>query len=116
MFTAAELQALLIGGGSAVGVSMAGIGAYKFFSAGAHQIRRIPASLERGAEAMERGVKAIENQSAILTQVLELKDLTIKMLGQIAEVRNEREEIGRELRIMSRRIESTYGDEAKTES
>ena len=103
--SAVELKELLVGAGAFMVSTMSGIGIYRFFSSGARQITRIPHSLERSAEANERMVRAVEAQSSILTQVLEVKDLQLKMLTEIQQVREERQEIGRELRIMSRKIE-----------
>jgi len=100
-----ELQALLLGAGGFVGTSMAGAGAYRLFSIASRGIMRIPASLERGADALERSVKAMELQNAVSAQVVELKGLMTATRDDIQKVMLERQEIGRELRIMSRKIE-----------
>lgn len=105
MISASGVQAILLGAGGFFGSTMAGVGVFRLFNAGAEQIKRIPSSLERQAEAAERTALAIEDQSVVLSQVLELKGLLMTTNAEIKTIRGEREEIGRELRIMRRRIE-----------
>jgi hypothetical protein len=105
VISATEIQALLLGAGGFVGTSMAGIGAYRLFSGASRGVLRVPASLERGADALERTVKALETQNAVTAQVVELKGLMMATREDIQKIMSEREGIGRELRIMSRKIE-----------
>lgn len=118
MMHAEAVRDLLMGAGGFVGMSMTGVGAYRLLSKLAQKFTRVPDVLEMGvkalnraAEAQENSVKALRDQSAILDQVVETKDLVVKALGQISEVRDERELISRELRLMSRRIESYSREE-----
>jgi hypothetical protein len=105
MINAPEIQALLLGAGGFVGTSVAGLGAYRFFAGASRGVMRIPVSLERGAVALERSVKAAEMNNAVATMVLELKGLIGATRDDIQKIMLERQEIGRELRIMSRKIE-----------
>ena len=58
-------------------------------------------------------VQAVETQNAVTDQVIELKGLLMATREEIQKIANEREQIGRELRLMSRKIEhvSSYGEE-----
>jgi hypothetical protein len=105
MVSAATVQALLLGSGGFLGTCMAGVGAFRLFSAATHGVLRVPASLEKGAEFMERAVHAVETQNAVTEQVMELKALLMATREEIMKMGNEREQIGRELRLMSRKIE-----------
>jgi exonuclease VII small subunit len=105
LVSATEIQALLLGAGGFVGTSMAGIGAYRLCAVASRGIMRIPTSLERGADALERSVRALEMQNAVSAQVVELKGLMTATRDDIQKIMLERQEIGRELRIMSRKIE-----------
>jgi hypothetical protein len=113
MISAAEIQAMLLGAGGFVGTSMAGIGAYRFFSRASNGVLTIPSSLQRGAEALERSVKVAETHNALSTTVTELKGMLTATREDIQKVMLERQEIGRELRIMSRKIEgfSCYAED-----
>jgi hypothetical protein len=113
MVSANEIQALLLGAGGFVGTSMAGLGAYRFFAGASHGIMRIPLSLERGADAMERSVKAAEMNNSVHATILELKGLLTATREDLHKIILERQEIGRELRIMSRKIGgfSSYGED-----
>ena len=84
---------------------MAGVGAYRLFSAATRGVMRVPACLDKGAESLERMVRAIETQNAVTDQVMELKALLMTTRDDILKIGNEREQIGRELRLMSRKIE-----------
>ena len=106
MISAAQIQAVLLGAGGFVGTSMAGIGAFRFFSRASNGVLNIPHTLERGADALERSVKAAETHNAINAVVLELKGMLSATRDDIQKVMLERQEIGRELRIMSRKIEA----------
>jgi exonuclease VII small subunit len=106
MISAAQIQAILLGAGGFVGTSMAGIGAFRFFSRASRGILTIPASLERGAEALERSVKAAELHNALSSTVMELKGMLSATREDIQKVILERQEIGRELRIISRKVEA----------
>ncbi len=105
MISADEIQALLLGSGGFVGTCMAGIGAYRLFSAATRGVMRVPVSLEKGAGCLERVVSAIETQNAVSNQVTELKGLLMTTREEILKIGSEREQIGRELRLMSRKIE-----------
>ena len=107
MISASAIQDLLLGAGGFVGTSMAGLGAYRFFAGAAQGFMKIPASLERGADALERSVKAAENHHAVEAKVVELKGLLTATREDIQKVMQERQEIGRELRIMSRKLEES---------
>ena len=113
MINANQIQALLLGSGGFIGTCMAGVGAYKMFSAATRGVLRVPASLEKGADCMERVVVAIETQNAVSNQVMELKGLLMATREEIMKISSERELIGRELRLMSRKIEafSCYAEE-----
>ena len=116
MISASTVQALLLGSGGFIGTSMAGVGAYRLFSAATRGVLRVPISLEKGVECMERAVHAVETQNAVSDQVTELKGLLMTTREEIIKMGNERELVGRELRLMSRKIEgfSCYAqDEAK---
>jgi hypothetical protein len=105
MISATEVQALLLGAGGFLGTSMAGVGAFRLFSAATRGVLRVPASLEKGAECLDRVVLAVETQNAVSDQVMELKGLLMTTREEIMKIGNEREQIGRELRLMSRKIE-----------
>jgi hypothetical protein len=113
MVSAPEIQALLLGAGGFVGTSVAGLGAYRFFAGASRGIMKIPATLQRGAEALERSVKAAEMNNAVSATVLELKGLLMATREDLHKIMLERQEIGRELRIMSRKIGgfSCYGED-----
>ena len=113
MISANQIQALLLGSGGFIGTSMAGVGAYKLFSAATRGVLWVPASLEKGADSLERVVAAIETQNAVSDQVMELKGLLMATREEIMKISNDRELIGRELRLMSRKIEafSSYAQE-----
>jgi len=116
MIPAREIQELLLGAGGFLGTCMAGVGAYRLFSAAATGVMRVPHSLEVGAASLERVVAAMETQNLVTDQVVELKGLLMTTREDILKISNEREMIGRELRLMSRKIEgfSCYGqDELK---
>jgi hypothetical protein len=106
MYSATEIQALLLGSGGFIGTCMAGVGAYRLFSAATRSALRIPGCLEKGVESLERMVRAVETQNAVTDQVTELKGLLMATREDILKVMSEREQIGRELRLMSRKIES----------
>jgi len=106
MFSANEIQALLLGSGGFLGTCMAGVGAYRLFSAATRGVLRVPASLEKGADSLERVVLAVETQNAVSDQVMELKGLLMATREEILKMGTEREQIGRELRLMSRKIEA----------
>jgi hypothetical protein len=105
MVSASEIQALLLGSGGFLGTCMAGVGAYRLFSAATRGVLRVPASLEKGAESLQRVVQAVESSNAVSDQVMELKGLLMATREEILKIGNEREQIGRELRLMSRKIE-----------
>lgn len=113
MFSASEIQDLLLGAGGFLGTCMAGVGAYRLFSAATRGVMRVPVSMEKGAECLERVVRAVETHNAISSQVAELKALLMTTREDIAKIGSEREQIGRELRLMSRKIEgfTCYGQE-----
>ena len=106
MISANEIQAILLGSGGFIGTCMAGVGAYKLFSAATRGVLRVPSSLEKGAECLDRLTGAVETQNAVSDQVTELKGLLMATREEILKISNERELIGRELRLMSRKIES----------
>jgi capsid protein len=105
MISAATVQALLLGSGGFIGTSMAGVGAFRLFTAATRGLLRVPISLEKGAEFMERAVQAVETQNEVTEQVMELKALLMTTREEILKIGAEREQIGRELRLMSRKIE-----------
>jgi hypothetical protein len=113
MFSATEVQALLLGSGGFIGTTMAGIGAYRLFSAATRGVMRVPSSLEVSAEFLGRVARAVETQNTVMDQVIELKGLLMTTREEILKMSNERELIGRELRLMSRKIEgfSCYAQE-----
>jgi len=113
MFSANEIQALLLGSGGFIGTCMAGVGAFRLFSAATRGVLRVPASLERGADSLERVVQAVEAQNAVSDQVTELKGLLMATREEIVKMCGDREQIGRELRLMSRKIEgfTCYAEE-----
>jgi hypothetical protein len=106
MVSAIEIQALLLGSGGFLGTCMAGVGAYRLFSAATRGVLRVPASLEKTADSMERMAHAVETQNAVSDQVMELKGLLMATREEILKMGSEREQIGRELRLMSRKIEA----------
>ncbi|MFZ0961671.1 MAG: hypothetical protein WAO35_12260 [Terriglobia bacterium] len=105
MISASQIEALLLGSGGFIGTCMAGVGAYRFFAAATHGVKRVPTSLERGADSLERVVRAVETQNMVSDQVTELKGLLMTTRDDILKLGSEREEFGRELRLMSRKIE-----------
>jgi hypothetical protein len=116
MVNAIEIQALLLGSGGFLGTCMAGVGAYRLFSAATRGVLRVPTCLEKSAESLERMARAVETQNAVSDQVMELKGLLMATREEILKIGGEREQIGRELRLMSRKIEtfSCYAmDESK---
>ncbi len=94
-----------MGAGGFLGASMAGVGAYRLFSGATRELLRIPGSLEKSAESLERVAGAIETQNLVSDQVMELKGLMMATREEVAKIAAEREQIGRELRLMSRKIE-----------
>ncbi len=105
MIAATEIQAVLMGAGGFLGASMAGVGAYRLFSGATRELTRIPGSLEKSAESLERMAQAVEMQNMVSDQVMELKGLMMATREEVAKIAAERELIGRELRLMSRKIE-----------
>jgi hypothetical protein len=105
MISASEIQAWMLGAGGFLGTSMAGVGAYRLFSGAARHVAQIPVSLERGADALERSAQASEMHNAVGAMVVELKAMLTATREDIQKITVERQEIGRELRIMSRKIE-----------
>jgi len=105
MISANEMQALLLGAGGFVGTGMAGVGAYRLFAAATRGVMRVPVSLESAAESLARVVRAIETQNVVSNQLTELKGLLLTSREDILRIGAEREQIGRELRLMSRKIE-----------
>ncbi len=106
MISANEIQALLLGSGGFLGTCMAGVGAYRLFSAATRGVLRVPNSLEKGVDSLERVVQAVETQNAVTDQVMELKGLLMATREEIMKMMNDREQVGRELRLMSRKLES----------
>ena len=106
MISAATIQALLLGSGGFIGTSMAGVGAFRLFSTATRGVLRVPASLEKGAESLERAVQAVETQNMVSDQVMELKGLLMATREEIQRIAAEREHVGRELRLMSRKLEA----------
>jgi len=113
MINATTIQALLLGSGGFIGTCMTGVGAYRLFAAATRGVMRVPISMEKGADSLERMVQAIETQNAVTDQVMELKALLMTTREEILKIGSEREQIGRELRLMSRKIEgiSCYAQE-----
>jgi hypothetical protein len=105
MISASSVQAILIGSGGFLGTCMAGVGAYRLFAAAARGAMRVPISMEKGAECLERVVQAVETQNAVSDQVMELKGLLMTTREEIHKMAGDREQFGRELRLMSRKIE-----------
>jgi len=60
---------ILLHAGGGIAMTMAGIGMLKFFLSASDSVQRIPAALERSAEAEERQAVVAE-QTADLTKVL----------------------------------------------
>ena len=106
MFPARDIQELMLGAGGFIGTCMAGVGAYRLFSAATRGVMRVPTCLEKGAEALERVVQVVETHNAVSDQVIELKTLLMATREEILKIASEREQIGRELRLMSRKIEA----------
>ena len=84
---------------------MAGIGALKLFSAATRGLLRVPISLEKGTDLLERAVHAVETQNGLTEQVLEVKAMVTATREEIQKMSGEREQFGRELRLISRKIE-----------
>lgn len=106
MISASEIEAILLGSGGFLGTCMAGVGAFRLFSAATHGVMRVPVCLEKGAESLQRVMVAIETQNAVSDQVMEMKVLLMATREEILKMASEREEFGRELRLMSRKIEA----------
>jgi len=106
MFSAMQIQAVLLGSGGFIGTCMAGVGAFKLFSAATRHVMKVPATLDKSAESLERMAQAIESQNAVSDQVMELKGLLMTTREEIQRIGSEREQIGRELRLMSRKIDA----------
>jgi hypothetical protein len=106
MISAAEIQAILLGSGGFIGTGMAGVGAYRLFASAARGVLRVPTSLEKCAESLERVAQGVETQNLVSDQVMELKGLLMATREEILKIGSEREQIGRELRLMSRKIET----------
>lgn len=113
MISATEIQALLMGAGGFLGASMAGVGAYRLFSGASRELAQIPGSLQSGAASLERVAEAVETQNLVSDQVMELKGLMMATREEVAKIAAEREQIGRELRLMSRKIDHavSYAEE-----
>jgi hypothetical protein len=106
MISAGQIQALLLGAGGFLGTSMAGVGAYRLFAAATRGFLRVPISLEKTAESLGRVALAVETQNLVSDQVMELKGLLMATREEIIKIGNDRELVGRELRLMSRKIEA----------
>jgi hypothetical protein len=106
MIDASAVQSLLMGSGTFIGTTMTGIGAYRLLNNASKKITRMPDTLEAGVRELSRTAAAIEQQSALLTQVVEIKGVIDAMRQDVSKVLGERTEISRELRIMARKIES----------
>jgi hypothetical protein len=105
MVAAGEIQALLLGAGGFLGTTMAGVGAYRLLATATGGVRRVPESLQRGADSLERVARAVETQNMVCDQIRELKALLMTTREEILKMGAEREQIGRELRLMTRKIE-----------
>ena len=68
MVSAATVQALLLGSGGFLGTCMAGVGAFRLFSAATHGILRVPASLEKGAELGELTLEELRAFSPVFAE------------------------------------------------
>ena len=106
MTSARDIQELLLGAGGFLGTCMAGVGAYRLFSGAARGAMRMPTSMEKTAEYLGRVAQAVESQNVVSEQVMELKALLMTTREDILKIAAEREQIGRELRLMSRKIEA----------
>lgn len=109
---------LLLQGAASISVVMAGAGLFRLMSSGSESIKRIPEALERSAVAHEASAKtheraavALEGQNVALTQVADLRQMFLKTSQDIEQLVAGREEIGRALRIMSRKIEALGPDD-----
>ena len=106
MINAADIQAFLLGGGGALGMSMAGIGVYRLCSSAARRFGEVPQALTIGAAELGRMRVAVERDQSMAHRVVEQGGILKVIQEDIAKIRSEREEIGRELRLMSRRLEN----------
>jgi uncharacterized NAD-dependent epimerase/dehydratase family protein len=113
MVDSAAIRDLLLGSGGFIATSMTGIGAYRFFASGAKKIAQIPMALTSGAEELSKLRVAVENDNSMKALVIEQGAVLKDIREDIGKMMGERQEIGRELRIISRKVEglSIYGQD-----
>lgn len=103
--TGAEIQGTLVGLGALLASGMTGVAASRLLNAWARTPGRIAGSLERGAEELGKLRTALESNNAVQAMVASQGETLKAVLEKVVLIGEQREEIGRELRIMSRKIE-----------
>ena len=65
---------VLLHAGGFVAMSMAGVGALRFFLSGAEAVKRVPVALERGADALEKQAAAAEQAANLAESLYEIRE------------------------------------------
>src|ERR1017187_6832056 len=89
MINAAEIQAILLGGGGALGMGMAGVGFYRLCMSGANKIAAIPAALDLGAEELGKLRVAVESNNSLTVMVTEQGAILKTISENLNELRQE---------------------------
>jgi len=89
--------------GGGIAMTMAGVGALKFFFSASESVKRLPDALERSATAQEKQAELAEQASNLAA---ELRDIR-------AEIREEHTHTARMLRIVGRRLGANLDDESQ---
>jgi len=112
MFNANDVQAVLLGAGGFLGTTMAGIGFMRLCNSTAKRIGQIPIALTNGAEELGRMRMELSSLRAAVesdqTEVLLIRQMsgTLKSIQEdITLMKEEREQFGREFRLIARKIE-----------
>jgi hypothetical protein len=105
MITAAEIQAVLLGGGGAISMILAGIGILRLCNSGATYIGRIPVALTTGAEELAKLRLAVERDQSMVNLVTQQAGVLQCMREDQAKTLGEIELLHREMRIFARKVE-----------
>ena len=106
-----NLGGWLAGTGGLVGGSMAGIGAFRMFNAFGRKASQMPEAIIKGVEELGKLRMAVENDQSMRTLVVEQGELLKEIREDVHSMKEERDLVGRELRIISRKIEAVNGQD-----
>ena len=109
MITAAGVQQILLGAGGFLGTTMAGVGFFRLCNSTAKRIGQIPVALSTAGDELSKLREAIESDQTMKKMVIEQGVILADIREKVQQIQNNREEVSRELRSMSRKIEGvTY--------